>query len=451
MGESGYVECDGLSIAYRSAGTGPLAILMVPGIFSHCELYHDFPQYSDFIARLTEFARVVEFDKRGQGFSDRLSAAPTLEERANDISALITALNLENCVLFGLSEGAAMALLYAATHLADVSKVITFGAYAKACGSADYPHMPPADVRRAGIEHTLARWGTGETLEVFVPDLAHSPAAQQLFGKIQRASCPPAAMRQYFDLNLQIDIRAILGSVQHPTLVLHHSTDQQVPIENSRYIAARVPNARFEDCGPGGHFFWGNDNAGIVATIRDFLMDRAMHPLDTQRVLATPLFADIVQSTEAAKGAGDHQWQILLQKMETQAAACIDLFGGRLIKFTGDGVLALFDAPGRAVDCALNLRKTLHGLGLQSRIGLHTGEITLRGADIGGLAVHAAARIEALCKPDQILVSRTVTELTIGKTSLTFAPVGARLLKGFDTPWPLFEVIPTPPNTATQA
>ncbi|MBO9408480.1 adenylate/guanylate cyclase domain-containing protein [Shimia sp. R9_1] len=451
MSESGYVECDGLSIAYRSSGSGPLAILMVPGIFSHCELYHDFPQYSDFIARLTEFARVVEFDKRGQGFSDRLSAAPTLEERANDISALITALNLDDCVLFGLSEGAAMALLYAATHPSDISKVITFGAYAKACGSADYPHMPPADVRRAAIEHTLARWGTGETLGIFVPELAHSPAAQQLFGKIQRASCPPAAMRQYFDLNLQIDIRAILGLVQHPTLVLHHSTDQQVPIENSTYIAKQVPNARFEDCGPGGHFFWGNDNARIVATIRSFLMDRPMHQLDTQRVLATPLFADIVHSTEAAKAAGDHKWHVLLQKMEAQAAACIDLFGGRLIKFTGDGLLALFDAPGRAVDCALNLRKTLRALGLQSRIGLHTGEIELRGADIGGLAVHAAARIEALCQPGQILVSRTVTELTIGKTSLAFDPIGTHQLKGFDTPWPIFEVHQDPHYVSSTA
>lgn len=444
MGESGYVECDGLSIAYRRSGSGPLSILMVPGIFSHCELYHDFPQYSDFIARLTEFAQVVEFDKRGQGFSDRLSAAPTLEERIRDISALIAALNLRDCVLFGLSEGAAMALLYAATHPSDISKIITFGAYAKACGSADYPHMPTAAVRRAGIEHILARWGTGETLGVFVPDLAQSTAAQKLFGKIQRASCPPAAMRRYFDLNLQIDIRAILGLVQHPTLVLHHSTDQQVPIENSAYIAQRAPNAQLEDCGPGGHFFWGNDNARIVATIRSFLMDRPGHQLDTQRVLATPLFADIVHSTEAAKDAGDHQWKVLMQKMEAQAAACIDLFGGRLIKFTGDGVLALFDAPGRAVDCALELRKTLSALGLQTRIGLHTGEIELHGADIGGLAVHAAARIEALCQPGQILVSRTVTELTIGKASLTFDPAGTHHLKGFDTPWPLFEVTSQP-------
>lgn len=441
MSETGYVDCDGLSIAYRVTGEGPLSVLMVPGIFSHLDLFHDFPQYTDFINQLAEFARVVEFDKRGQGLSDRLAWAPTLEHRAHDITTLIQDLDLGKCALFGLSEGASMALLYGAMHGDQITKIVTFGGYATSCGGADYPHMPSRSDRRAGMEQALAHWGSGARLGVFVPALAGVPAAQRLFGKVQRACCSPAAMRKYFEMNLDIDIRFVLPSVQQPTLVMQHSDDQQVPIDNGRYLATHLPNARFVDCGPGGHFFWGDNNAATVARIRAFLMEEVETPIRSERVLATVLFTDIAQSTEALRRKGDRAWRAVLDKHDEIARGQVEMHRGRLIKLTGDGALAIFDGPGRAVDCAARMRERLAELGLAIRAGVHTGEIELRDGDIGGAAVHVAARIEGHCAPEQILVSRTVADLTIGTTAFTLKSAGTHTLKGIEGQWELFEPV----------
>lgn len=441
MYETDYVECDGLSIAYRATGDGPPNILMVPGIFSHVELYHECPQYSDFVSQLANFSRVIEFDKRGQGLSDRISNVPTLEERANDIAAIIHKLNLQDCVLFGLSEGAAMSLLYAATHVAQVSKVITFGGYAKSCGAGDYDLMPSYRDRAAAIENALSNWGSGSNLDIFVPSLGASDAARKIFGKIQKSSCSPIAMRKYFDLNLKIDVREILPLVQQPTLVLHHSDDRQVPVVNGEFIADRVPNARFEDCGPGGHYFWGVDNGLVINKIRSFLLEDMKVTVSSERVLATCLFLDLVGSTEEAHSHGDRQWRAVLDRHDELAGDLVELFRGRLIKLTGDGLLATFDAPGRAIECALTLRKKLLDQSLVSRAGLHSGEVEMRGGDISGLAVHVASRIEGRAAPNQILVSQTVTDLTIGNSAFQFRDAGAFALKGFEKKWNLFEVI----------
>lgn len=440
MYETDYVECDGLSVAYRTTGRGPLNILMVPGIFSHVELYHEFPQYSDFVSRLAEFAKVIEFDKRGQGLSDRIADAPTLEERANDIAALIRTLDLKDCVLFGLSEGAAMSLLYAATHVSQISKVITFGGYAKSCGSEDYDLMPSYQERAAAVENALANWGSGSSLEIFVPSLGASEAAKNMFGRIQKSSCSPTAMRKYFELNLQIDVRGILSLVQQPTLVLHHSDDRQVPMSNSEFIADHLCNARFEDCGPGGHYFWGEDNGLVVDKIRSFLLEDMQVAIDTDRVLATCMFFDLVGSTEKAQAYGDRQWRAVLDRHDQIAKDVIELFRGCLVKLTGDGFLATFDAPGRAIECAITLRNRFVNHGLNVRAGLHTGEVEMRGGDIGGLAVHAASRIEGCCARNQILVSRTVADLTIGNTAFRLEPSGAFTLRGVEGDWNLFEV-----------
>lgn len=440
MSVTGYVDCDGLSIAYRVTGNGPLNILMVPGIFSQLDLQHDFPQYSDFINQLSAFARVVEFDKRGQGLSDRLSTVPTLEHRANDITTLIHELRLDDCVLFGLSEGASMSLLYAATHAGQISKVVTFGGYAKSCGDEDYPFMPSKSRRRAGMEQALAQWGSGSNLGIFVPALGEVEAAKRQFGKLQRACCSPAAMRKYFEMNLGIDIRFVLPSVQQPTLVLHHSDDRQVPIENARYLVEHLPNGTFADCGPGGHYFWGEDNSAVVSRIRAFLTEDVTVPIREERVLATVLFTDIANSTEILGAKGDVAWRSLLDRHDDIARRLVEIYRGRLIKLTGDGLLAIFDGPGRAVECAARLRDSLNRLGLGLRAGLHTGEVELRGDDIGGLAVHAAARIEGCCRTDQILVSRTVADLTIGTSAFTLNPAGAFQLKGIEGDWALFDV-----------
>lgn len=441
MTEISYVDCDGLSIAYRSSGSGPINIMMVPGIFSHLELFHDFPQYTDFINQLSEFARVIEFDKRGQGLSDRLSSAPTLEERASDITALIDELDLSPCVLFGLSEGAAMALLYGAMHGGAISKIITFGGFAKSCGTPDYPHMPPKTERLQMMEHALEQWGSGSSLGIFVPSLSTNEAAKRLFGKVQRACCSPAAMRKYFEMNLEIDIRFALPSVQHPVLVMHHSDDKQAPIENGHFLAEHLPNATFADCGPGGHYYWGADNSSIVSRIRSFLSEDIAKPVVAERVLATVLFTDIANSTESLRQMGDRAWRSVLDKHDKIAGEVIEMHSGRLVKLTGDGVLATFDGPGRAVQCAAQMRDKLASLGINMRAGLHTGEIELRGEDVGGMAVHVASRIEGCCNANQILVSRTVADLTIGTNSFSLKSAGAFQLKGVEGDWELFEAV----------
>jgi class 3 adenylate cyclase/pimeloyl-ACP methyl ester carboxylesterase len=441
MGEIGYVECDGLSIAYRTTGDGPIDIVMVPGIFSHLELFHDFPQYTDFVNQLSEFARVIEFDKRGQGLSDRLTHAPTLEDRANDITALIENLNLKNCVLFGLSEGAAMALLYAAMHTDAVSKIITFGGYAKSCGAPDYPYMAPKPERSAAMEQALEQWGSGSSLGIFVPSLANVSAAQKLFGKIQRACCSPVAMRKYFELNLDIDVRFVLPSVQQPALVMHHSNDRQVPIENGAFLAEHLPNANFVDCGAGGHYFWGENNNAVVSQIRSFLTEGIAAPVKAERVLAAVLFTDIAGSTEKLRKQGDRAWRSVLDKHDELTRELVEMYRGRLVKLTGDGVLATFEGPGRAVECAAQMRKKLSHLGIEMRAGLHIGEIELRGDDVGGLAVHVASRIEGCCKANQILVSRTVADLTIGTNAFALKNAGNFELKGIEGTWELCEAI----------
>lgn len=440
MRETGYVDCDGLSIAYRATGEGPLNILMLPGIFSHIDLFHDFPQYADFIAQLADFARVVEFDKRGQGLSDRIAEAPTLEQRANDITALIEGLGLEDCVLFGLSEGASMALLYAATHGPAVSKVITFGGYAKSCGGPDFPHMPPRTERMRMMERALQHWGSGDNLGIFVPSLGDIDPARKLFGQIQRSCCTPNAMRKYFEMNLDIDVRFLLPSVQQPALILHHAGDRQVPIENSRYLAAHLPRATFADCGPGGHYFWGADNAAVVARIRAFLFEDIATPARSERVLATVLFTDIARSTDRLRAAGDRAWRAVLDRHDEIVRDLLGIYRGRLVKLTGDGALATFDGPGRAVECAAALRDRIAVLGLPLRAGLHSGEIELRDDDVGGMAVHAAARIEGCCQPGQILVSRTVADLTIGTKAFRLTAAGRHRLRGLSGDWDLFEV-----------
>ena len=441
MAEIGYIDCDGLSIAYRVTGDAPLSILLVPGIFSHLDLYHDFPQYSDFIDQLSSFARVIEFDKRGQGLSDRLASAPTLEERAADIATLIEGLDLSECVLFGLSEGASMALLFAATHVGSVSKVITFGGYAKSCGATDYPHMPSRFDRMSAMEQALDQWGSGSNLGVFVPSLSGVEAAKRLFGKVQRACCSPAAMRKYFAMNLDIDVRFLLPSVQQPTLVMHHSDDRQVPIENSRFLADHLPNATFFDCGAGGHYFWGEGNDAVISRIRSFLTQGIKSPIKTDRILATVLFTDIAESTRTLAERGDHAWRSVLNIHDATTRELVDMFRGRLIKLTGDGALAIFDGPSRAVKCAAQIREKVAACRVELRAGLHTGEIEVRDEDISGLAVHVASRIEECCKANQILVSSTVADLTIGTNGFALKPVGAFLLKGIEGDWHLYEAV----------
>jgi len=433
-----YADCDGLSIAYQVMGNGPIDIILVPGIFSHVENCHEFPQYTEFLRQLTSFARVIAFDKRGQGLSDRFDGVATFEQRTDDLLAVMKACQSEKAVVFGLSEGAAMALLFAATHPAKVSHVITFGGYAKSCSAPDYPHMLSREERRAKIGGWIKHWGAGDTIHIFVPSLANSDAAKRLFGKLQRASCSPSAMQKYFEMNLSIDVRDMLPLVSAPSLILHHEDDQQVPIGCSEDLSSRLPNSQFVNCGQGGHYFWGANNDRVVSEIRTFVTGAPAGSQSLDRVLATVLFTDIVNSSQQLSAMGDAAWQCILDRHDADAIDLVELFRGRFIKSTGDGILATFDGPGRAVECACSLVRRMSDAGLKIRAGLHTGEIELRSGDVSGNAVHTAARIEGNCLPGEVFVSRTVVDLMAGNNVVRFQERGDHELKGLPGKWPLY-------------
>ena len=383
MPNTRYAQSGDVNIAFQVMGDGPVDIILVPGIVSHVEFLHEFPEYTAFLRRLATFARVVAFDKRGQGLSDAISGAPSLEQRVDDVRAIMDEIGSQRAVLLGLSEGSAMSAFFAAANPERVSKLILFSGYAK-------------------------------------------------------ASASPGAAKAYMSLSRLIDVTSILPSVRVPTLVLHRSTDAMVAVEGGRELAALIPGARYIEYPGGDHVPFTGDAETVLGDIQEFVTgERESSAADLERILATVMFTDIVDSTRSAAEMGDQQWRRLLDSHDRIAKQSVEKHRGNLIKTTGDGILATFDGPGRAVRCALALETAGKQIGLPLRAGLHTGEIELRGRDVGGIAVHAAARVMAHCAPGEVLVSRVVTDLVAG-AGLKFAERGSHELKGLPGRWDLF-------------
>jgi pimeloyl-ACP methyl ester carboxylesterase len=428
--ETRYALSGDVNIAYQVMGAGPVDIIMVPGFVSHVEFMHELAGYTAFLRRLSTFARVVTFDKRGQGLSDRISGAPSLEQRMDDVRAVMDEIGSQRAVIVGFSEGAAMSVLFAATYPERVVQLILFGGFAAA------PFLLN-DVE-ARIARIVKAWGTGEMMKTVIPSQAASQHAVSQFAKLERLSASPGAVRAIGLLNAQIDIRPILPSVQVPTLVLHRRTDARVPIEVGRNLAAQIPDAGFIEYSDGDHAFWSGDSEALLGDIEEFVTGhRDSASTDLERVLATVLFTDIVDSTRSAAAMGDQAWRRSLDSHDRLAKQMVEKHRGNLVKNTGDGILATFDGPGRAVRCALAFGTAAHQIGLPLRAGLHTGEIEMRGRDIGGIAVHAAARVMAQSQPSEVLVSRVVTDLVAG-AGLKFAERGSYELKGLPGRWDLF-------------
>ena len=421
-----YAVSGDLNIAYQAMGDGPIDIIMVPGLFSHVEFQHELPGYTSFLRRLSKFARVVTFDKRGQGLSDRFSGTPSLEQRIDDVRAIMDDIGSRRAVLWGFSEGSAMTALFAASHPDRVSHLILFGGYPKAYATKEM------------IEERMKIWGTGEMVKQVMPDQAGNPEAVALFGKFQRLSASPGTYKAHLLLNSLIDVQPILQSVRVPTLVLHRRTDGLVPVEFGRSLAAQIPDAKFIEYPDGNHIFWTSDVDTLIGDVEEFVTGhRESSSDDFERVLATVLFTDIVESTRRASQMGDQAWRRLLDSHDQIARQMVQKHRGNLIKTTGDGIVATFDGPGRAVRCALAFRAAAEQVGLPLRAGLHTGEVEMRENDIGGIAVHAAARIMAQCDPSEVLVSRVVTDLVAG-AGLKFSERGSHDLKGLPARWDLF-------------
>ena len=416
------------SIAYQVMGEAPIDLVMVPGVVSHVEFFHETPGYTAFLRRLSEFARVITFDKRGQGLSDRVSA-PSLEERMDDVRAVMDAVGSKRAAVMGFSEGSPMSALFAATYPERVEKLLLFGGFALSAMAADF---------EAKAAERLKSWGTGEILRQAWPSLIAKPQGIEVMAKIERLSASPGAIRALTLLNAQIDVRPILPTIRIPTLAMHRTGDLQVPIAAGRALASQIPDAKFIEYPGEDHVYWSGDVEAFLGDIEEFVTGSRDHSsVEIERILATVLFTDIVDSTRSAAAMGDHAWRRLLDNHDQIARQTVEKFRGNLIKTTGDGILATFDGPGRAVRCALAFSAAAGQIGLPLRAGLHTGEIELRDRDVGGIAIHAAARVMAQAEASEVLVSRVVTDLVAG-AGLKFAERGSHELKGIPGRWDLF-------------
>jgi len=423
-----YALSGDINIAYQTMGNGPVDIILVPGLISHVEFLHEFLSYTAFLRRLSTFARVVTFDKRGQGLSDRVSGAPALEQRMDDVRAILDDIGSKRAILFGFSEGCAMSVLFAATYPERGSKLILFGGFTH----------PVAAATTEWILERVKAWGTGAMINAVMPSMAGNPDAVAQFAKWERLSASPGAIKALLQMNALIDVRSVCPFVRVPTLVLHRQTDALISTERGCELAAQIPDAEFIEYPGSDHAVWSGDVEAMLGDIQEFVTgERDSATIELERILATVLFTDIVDSTRSAVEAGDHTWRRLLDSHDQLAKQMVEKHRGSLIKTTGDGILATFDGPGRAVRCALAFGAAAKQIGLPLRAGLHTGEIELRGRDIGGIAVHAAARVMAQSLSDEVLVSRVVTDLVAG-AGLKFRERGFHELKGLPGRWELF-------------
>lgn len=421
-----------VSIAYQVIGNGAIDIIMVPGLFSHVEFMHELPGYTAFLRRLSRFARIVSFDKRGQGLSDRISGAPSLEQRMDDVRAVMDEIGSRCAIIFGFSEGCPMSIMFAATYPDRVSHLILVGGFSRAADRMS------DDLWQPRLEQIIKSFGSGAMIKTVIPSQLHSAAAVSQFAKLERLSSSPGALRTLLALNRQIDVSSILPTLQIPTLVVHRKTDAQVPVALGRKLGQKIPGAKYVEYAEGDHCYWLGEVEALYGDIEEFVTGRReAASMDLERVLATVLFTDIVGSTRSAAEMGDQTWRRLLDSHDELAKQMVAKHRGTLIKNTGDGILATFDGPGRAVRCAISVASASKKIGLTLRAGLHTGEIEIRGRDVGGIAVHVAARVMANSKADEVLVSRVVTDLVAG-AGLKFSDRGSHELKGLPDRWDLF-------------
>ena len=427
--ETRYTKSGELNIAYQVVGSGPRDLVYVPGWVSNVELMWEEPELAAFLRRLASFSRLILFDKRGTGLSDRVpnDELPTLEQRMDDVRAVMDAVGSERAALFGHSEGGNMCLLFAATYPERTSALITIGVYAKRLRSDDYPWAPDAEARDREIEQVEREWGSFE-LAYYAPSrVGDEQFAQHLSAYLRRGASPGAAAA-LMRMNSQIDVRDVLPAIRVPTLVLHRTGDRDVNVEEGRYIAGRIPGAKFVELPGADHVFWARSADEVADEIEEFLTGARPVP-ELDRVLATVLFTDIVGSTERLAELGDRRWRELLAAHDAAVRRELERFRGSEVDTAGDGFLATFDGPARAIRCGLAIRDAVRGLGLDVRAGLHTGECELLGEKVAGIAVHTGARIAALARAGEVLVSATVRDLVSG-SGIEFEDRGEQALKG---------------------
>jgi pimeloyl-ACP methyl ester carboxylesterase len=435
-----YTRSGDLHIAYQVVGEGPLDLVYVPGWVSHVELAWEEPTLARFLRRLASFSRLIMFDKRGTGLSDRVpnDKLPTLEERIDDLRAVMDAVDSERAAIFGFSEGGNLSAFFAATYPERTKALVLFGTFAKRIWSSDYPWAPKPEDRERESETLEREWGELMDLEYYVPSKAgDQPFLRRLATYFRRSASPGAAVA-LLRMNTQLDIRHILPTIRVPTLVIHRKGDRDANVEEGRWIAKQIPNARFVELSGEDHLPWVGHQDAVIDEVQEFLTGARAIP-EPNRVLATVLFTDIVGSTERAAVMGDRAWQELLDSHHALVRKELAQFRGREIKTVGDAFIATFDGPARAMRCACAIRDSVGSIGVEIRAGLHTGEIEITDHDIGGIGVHIAARIMSAAQPGEILVSSTVKDLSVG-SGIAFIDRGAQVLKGVPDEWRLFTV-----------
>jgi class 3 adenylate cyclase/alpha-beta hydrolase superfamily lysophospholipase len=438
--ETRYARSGRHHIAYQIVGDGPLDLVFVPGFVSHVELSWEDPGLTRYFTRLASFARLIIFDKRGTGMSDPVSVdrLPTLEERMDDVRAVMDAAGSRRAALAGVSEGGPMCLLFAATYPERTAALVLSHTAARFAWAEDYAWGARPEQREALLGRLEDGWGTGVLLGAFAPSLAQDAGFRQTWARIQRRAASPGAAAAVMRMAFEIDVRAVLPAISVPALILHRTGDRMFPVEHARYLARHVNGAKLVESASDDHFFWIGSAEAELDQIELFLTGDLRSPAE-DRVLATILFTDIVGSTARAAALGDSRWREVLERFYGVARGELGRFRGREVDTAGDGLFAAFDGPARAIRCAEAIRAGARTLGLEVRVGAHTGECEVINDKLGGIAVHIGARVAAHAQPGEVLVSSTVKDLVAG-AGIAFQDRGPHELKGVPGEWRLYAV-----------
>jgi class 3 adenylate cyclase len=431
-----YARNGDVSIAYAVMGEGPTDLAFVGGFVSHLEVLWEAEPVTRFVERLASFTRLIVWDKREQGLSDRLGQPPTLEQGMEDLTAVLDAAGSERATVFGISEGGPMAALFAASRPDRVSHLILYGTYAKMTWAEDHQPGVPREALDSWIEGIKGGWGGPVGLEAFAPSAADDEELVAWWTRLLRSGTSPRAVAALMSMYLDIDVRAILGSITVPTLLMHRAGDVLIPSAQGRAVAALMPSARYVELEGRDHVPFFGDADAILDEVEEFVTG-TRREREPERVLATVLFTDIVGSTARAALAGDSEWRRVLERHDRIVRSELTRYRGREIKQTGDGFLASFDGPARAVQCAAAITEGVRPLGIEIRAGVHTGECELRGGDLVGMAVNIGARVGSQAGSGEVLVSSTVKDLVVG-SGLRFEERGTRELKGVPGEWRLY-------------
>lgn len=435
-----YAKSGDVHIAYQVAGEGEHDVVLVQGWVSHVEYGWEDPALAKFLARLLSFSRLILFDRRGTGLSDRFVGVPTLEQRMDDVRAVMDAVGSKRAALFGISAGGPMCMLFAATYPERTTSLLLYGTGARGLRAPDYPIGLPREALDRYVDMIERSWGSGSTVDQFAPSRAGDEAFRQSWARFERLAVSPAGAKAIARITYETDASQTLPVIRVPTLVLHREGDLVARASSGRYVAERIKDAKYVELAGSDHCAWVGDSDAILDQVEEFVTGERSSA-DPDRVLATVLFTDIVASTEKLAAVGDRRWRELLEQHHGIVRGQLAKFRGREIDTAGDGFFAAFDGPARAVRCASAVVSELGRVGLDVRAGLHTGECQLIDGKLSGIAVHTGARVASLALAGEVLVSATVKDLVYG-SGISFDDRGSHVLKGLPGEWRIYRVEP---------